>query len=71
MFTLLQIYSAAKEQRTDEHILRGNEVGWILKILLFVIATLISVTSESEGRLYSCYENSLHIMSKTTPLHNS
>jgi hypothetical protein len=35
MFTLLQIHFEAKAQRTDEYLLRENEVGWFL---LFVIA---------------------------------
>jgi hypothetical protein len=47
----LQIYFAAKVQRADEHLLRENEVDSILKILLFVIETLISVTSESERQV--------------------
>jgi hypothetical protein len=55
MFTLSQIYFAAKVQRTDEHLLRENEVGWILKILFFVIATLISVISESEGQVIELF----------------
>jgi hypothetical protein len=48
---LLQFSLAAKVQRTEGHLLRGNEVWKILKSPKFLFGTLIPRVSNSEGQV--------------------
>jgi hypothetical protein len=54
---LLQISLAAKAQRTEGHLLRGNEVWKVLKSLKFLFGNLIPTVSNKEGQVINNNNN--------------